>query len=55
MDFFKNNDPRDARVGGWEEGYKLILTRNFDERHYWFPFLNDDVYLYEEFEQNPGW
>ena len=51
--FFKDNDPADAKVQGWSE--KNILTRVFGTKHYWFPLLDDDVYLYEEFEQNPGW
>lgn len=32
-----------------------ILERKFDAKHYWFPFMDDDVYLYAEFPQNPGW
>lgn len=52
-DFFKENDPRDARVANWRE--KVILTRVFGTKHYWFPLPDDDVYLYEGFTQNPGW
>jgi hypothetical protein len=33
----------------------IIHERNFGVKHYWFPFLKDDVNLYEEFNQNPGW
>lgn len=51
--FFAENDPRDAQVAEWHE--ETILTRNFDSKHYWFPLLRDDTYIYAEFEQNPGW
>jgi len=33
----------------------LYLTRVFDEKHYWLPFPTDQVTLYPEFTQNPGW
>jgi len=33
----------------------LYLTRVFDEKHYWLPFPTDQVAMYPEFEQNPGW
>lgn len=49
----KNNDPKDARVAGWKE--EVILKRVFGTKHYWFPLLDSDVYLYPEFAQNPGW
>jgi len=34
---------------------RLIQTRVFDNKHYWFPFPNDQISLYPEFYQNPGW
>ena len=52
-DFFKNNDPKDARVSEFKE--EVILTRVFGTKHYWFPLPDNDVYLYREFGQNPGW
>lgn len=52
-DFYKNNDPKDARVAEFTE--KQILKRLFGVQHYWFPLLESDVYLYVEFPQNPGW
>lgn len=52
-DFFKKNDPRKARVADY--GKSELLTRNFDVKHYWFPILESQTYLYPEFEQNPGW
>lgn len=51
--FYKENDPRDARVAEFRE--EVILQRNFDTKHYWFPLLRDDTYIVEGFEQNPGW
>lgn len=50
---FTKNDPRDAEVAGWSE--KPILTRDYSEKHYLLPLKQDDVYLYPEFGQNPGW
>lgn len=51
--FFAENDPAEARIGEYHE--EVILNRNFDTKHYWFPLLRDDTYIYAEFEQNPGW
>ncbi|MDE6268822.1 MAG: RagB/SusD family nutrient uptake outer membrane protein [Muribaculaceae bacterium] len=51
--YFAENDPRNARVAEYHE--EVILQRNFDAKHYWFPLLRDDTYIYAEFEQNPGW
>lgn len=53
VDFFKENDPKDARVGNFRQ--ETILTRVFGTKHYWFPLPDNDVYLYPEFGQNPGW
>lgn len=52
-DFFKKNDPKDAKVANFRE--VQILKRTFGTKHYWFPLLDSDVYLYEGFPQNPGW
>lgn len=46
-------DPKQNRVSGWSE--KVILTRNFSEKHYWLPLKTSDVNIYLEFTQNPGW
>ncbi len=51
--FYKDNDPRDARVAEFRE--EPIITRHYDTKHYWFPVLRDDTYIVEGFEQNPGW
>ena len=50
---YTKNDPRDAEVTGWSE--KTIVTRDYSEKHYLLPLKQDDVYLYPEFGQNPGW
>ena len=47
------DDPQNAKVLNIRE--EVILQRNFSEKHYWFPFLRDDVDMFEEFKQNPGW
>ncbi len=52
-EFFKENDPRDARVANFRE--VPILTRYFGVKHYWFPLKVEDVSIYPEFGQNPGW
>lgn len=52
-DFYKNHDPKDAQVANYRR--ELILTRNFNTKHYWFPLPIKDTQLYPEFRQNPGW
>lgn len=32
-----------------------ILDRIFEEKHYWLPLPVDQVLLYKEYNQNPGW
>ncbi len=51
--FFEDNDPKDAQVANFRE--EIILTRNFGSKHYWFPLKDEDVSMYPEFYQNPGW
>ena len=53
LDFFKGKDPKDARVSNFRE--EVILTRVLVNKHYWFPLPDEDVYLYLELGQNPGW
>lgn len=52
-DFYKENDPKDAEVANYRR--ELILTRNFNTKHYWFPLPIKETQLYPEFNQNPGW
>lgn len=47
------SDPKQNKVSGFTE--KVILKRNFGERHYWLPLKKSDTELYLEFNQNPGW
>lgn len=51
--WYRENDPRDGEVTGWSE--KVICDRLLGTKHYWFPLPDKDVYLYPEFNQNPGW
>jgi hypothetical protein len=55
-DWYTKNDPSEAEV----TGYKLdeanpIVERKYTAKHYWFPFMDNEVYLYNDFYQNPGW
>jgi hypothetical protein len=52
-DWFKKNDPKDAQVANFR--HKPLIKRPLEAKHYWFPFPEKDVYLYEGFKQNPGW
>lgn len=52
-DFYTKNDPKDARVANYRR--KLILTRNFGTKHYWFPLPIKETQISSEFKQNPGW
>ena len=47
------NNPENNEVSGFTQ--KLILTRNFSEKHYWLPLKKSDVSIYPELKQNPGW
>ena len=53
VDYFKTNDPRNARVANFRE--KVFVTRLFSAKHYWFPLKIKDISMYPEFGQNPGW
>ena len=46
-------DPSENEVRNFRED--VIVTRKLEAKHYWLPFRNDDVMLYPEFTQNPGW
>ena len=34
---------------------KFVASHFFYEKHYWFPFPQNQVLLYKEWKQNPGW
>ncbi|PWJ41933.1 RagB/SusD family nutrient uptake outer membrane protein [Sediminitomix flava] len=48
---------RDNNTG--EETFETIdvvgARRVFDEKHYWYPWPRDMIFMLENFEQNPGW
>lgn len=46
-------DPKENEVRNFRE--ETIITRKLEAKHYWLPFRNEDVMLYPEFDQNPGW
>jgi hypothetical protein len=46
-------DPKNGHVLNLRE--EVLSERKFTEKHYWFPFLKDDVKMYTDFKQNPGW
>lgn len=46
-------DPKENEVRNFRE--ETIITRKLEAKHYWLPFKNEDVMLYPEFYQNPGW
>lgn len=50
---FNAANPKTNKVLNIRE--KVILERNFSEKHYWLPLKNADVSMYLEFAQNPGW
>ncbi len=45
--------PENGHVLNFRE--TILRERKFSTKHYWFPFRIDDVNMYPEFEQNPGW
>lgn len=46
-------DPKENRVLNLREN--VILERKFTDKHNWLPLKVNDVNLYIEFAQNPGW
>ncbi len=46
-------DTKENAVLNWDE--EVIQTRNLTSKHYWLPINTDDVSMYPEFYQNPGW
>jgi hypothetical protein len=49
----ENHNPKDAKVANFRR--KELITRRLESKHYWFPLPDKDTYLYEGFNQNPGW
>lgn len=48
-----SKDPKENKVLNFRE--ETIIKRALSKRHYWLPFKTDDVTMYPEFGQNPGW
>ena len=46
-------EPTERKIKGWKE--EVLIQRNLGTKHYWIPFTTDDVTMYPEFYQNPGW
>lgn len=46
-------DSKTNRVVNYRE--RVILQRQFSQKHYWLPLKRADVNMYKEFAQNPGW
>ncbi|WP_345954354.1 RagB/SusD family nutrient uptake outer membrane protein [Mucilaginibacter sp. PAMB04168] len=46
-------DPKNARVRNFRE--TILFERQLGQRHYWLPFRTEDVNMYSDFKQNPGW
>ena len=45
--------PEQNQIAEFRE--EVILTRDFQEKHYWLPLKRTDTSMYLEFSQNPGW
>jgi hypothetical protein len=54
-EWYTKNDPSEAEVLDYNTTDDVIVKRNYTAKHYWFPFMDNDVYLYKDFAQNPGW
>lgn len=46
-------DPKERKVVNFEE--EVVTQRKLSSKHYWLPFKTEDVTIYPEFNQNPGW
>lgn len=46
-------DPKERKVCNFRE--VVVTERKLSGKHYWLPFKTDDVTMYPEFYQNPGW
>ncbi len=46
-------EPTERKIKGWKE--EVLIERNLGTKHYWMPFKTEDVTMYPEFGQNPGW
>lgn len=52
-EFDPEADPKERKVVNFRE--EIVTQRELSGKHYWLPFKTDDVTMYPEFYQNPGW
>ena len=52
-EFDPTADPKERKVRNFRE--VVVTERKLSGKHYWLPFKTDDVTMYPEFYQNPGW
>lgn len=52
---FTKNDPKDAEKSHFNDYGTVIVERAFGTKHYLLPLKENEVYLYSEYPQNPGW
>lgn len=52
-EFDPKADPKERKVMNFRE--EIVTERKLTSKHYWLPFKTDDVTMYPEFYQNPGW
>lgn len=48
-----NADPKENEVVNFRE--EVVIERQLGSKHYWFPLKVEDISMYPEFYQNPGW
>lgn len=53
VEFDPEVDPKERQVVNFRE--EVVTQRKLSGKHYWLPFKTDDVTMYPEFYQNPGW
>lgn len=46
-------NPKENAVVNFKE--EVVTVRNLTNKHYWLPIKTNDVSMYPEFYQNPGW
>ena len=50
LDFDRGTDGKPINIKE-----RVLLTRPFEDKHYWLPLKIDDVSISLSFGQNPGW
>lgn len=52
-DDYNYKQPEENAIKNLRE--EVLIERKYTDRHHWYPLPKNDVYLYEGFQQNPGW